>query len=556
LNQPQLMESTIEEVVERYAKNVKRTARKFVDIRMLYDKWLFEDLIQQGYMGLIEAYPKYDFSKGKDFFWRYAHKFVKGRMLDFTVQHFNYIRPSKKINNLILEIKRSGLVGCSPYHISQTLGCSYSMATDALYFLLIRRTVYLHEPFATNQENHEVQQIIDTVRAEENQDELFHIESQSEFSEMERRISLMLIDGYSRENIIEHCGIPAIQLKENIDGILKKCGFDNQIIFDRNGELLMQISTLEENGQMLQDGEQKHFEWVKVELISSSSSNPRKDLTVNTEQLQETLTSKGWEEPVTCYKRGQYYFLLAGHRRWHAAKQLGHKKIPVFVVDPPASTAEEKDRLGSLQSVQVDWTPYESAKNIYDRWIYAGGIAYTEFAKKVGVPKSKIAARIRVYKYYPRVEIEDKLTNGMYSISMLDYILTWIKRLDQYQPDFVESITEEFVRKQMLTKYENKCFNSRIANDRYFVCNASSEEIFSFLSDTTKTLSQSEIEMTIEQAKKTRNNIRIYQILHESFENLKKIEWNDRKEAHQLMGELDKLLKEVITKNHELEGGL
>ena len=90
------METTIEDVIERYANNVKRTVNKFVNVRMLYDKWLLEDLIQQGYLGLIEAYPKYDFNKGKEFFWRYAYKFVKGRMIDFTIQHFNYIRPSKK----------------------------------------------------------------------------------------------------------------------------------------------------------------------------------------------------------------------------------------------------------------------------------------------------------------------------------------------------------------------------------------------------------------------------------------------------------------------------
>ncbi|MBJ6361401.1 sigma-70 family RNA polymerase sigma factor [Paenibacillus sp. GCM10012307] len=81
MNQPPWMESTIEEVVERYTGYVKRTARKFVNVRMVYDKWFFEDLIQQGFLGLIEAYPKYDFSKGKDFFWRYAYKFVKGRMI-------------------------------------------------------------------------------------------------------------------------------------------------------------------------------------------------------------------------------------------------------------------------------------------------------------------------------------------------------------------------------------------------------------------------------------------------------------------------------------------
>lgn len=555
MDQPQAMETTIEEVVERYANNVKRVARKFVNARMLNDKWLFEDLIQQGYLGLIESYPKYDFSKGHDFFWRYAYKFVKGRMIDFTIQHFNFIRPSKKINSIILEIKRNELVGQSPYLISQTLGCSYGMVTEALQFLLLKRTVYLYEP-ANIYGDCDEQQVIDIVSIEENQDGLFKIESQNEFSEMERKISLMLINGYSRENIIEHCGIPALQLKENIDEILKKCGFDNQIISKRNEELLVQISMLEENGQLVQDDEKKNFDWINVELISASPSNPRKDLAVNTEQLQETLTSKGWEEPVTCYKKGGFYILLAGHRRWNAAKQLGHQKIPVFIVDAPANTAEEKDRLGSLQSVQVEWSPYETAKNIYDRWIYAGGIAYKEFAKKIGVSESKIAAKIRVYKYYLRVEIEDKLSNGMYSISMLDYILTWIKRLGQYHPDFVNSIGEEFVRKQMLTKYENRCFNSQIVKDRMFVCNATPEEIFSFLSDTTKTLRQSEIELTIRQAKKERNNRKIYGLLDESKETFKKIECRDRKEAQQLMGMLDELLEEISMKSCKFNGGV
>ncbi|MFF2092705.1 ParB N-terminal domain-containing protein [Paenibacillus sp. NPDC058174] len=559
MNQPVCRESTIEEIVERYAGNVRRTARKFVNVRMLYDKWLFEDLIQQGFLGLIEAYPKFDFSKGKDLFWRYAYKFVKGKMIDFTIQHYNYIRPSKKMNSLILEIKRRDLIGRSPYHISQAIGCSYRMAAEAINFLLIRRTIYLHEPATKNQWNSGDDQIIDTVPAEENQDELFQIESRSEFSEMEQKISFMLINGYSRENIIEHCNIPAIQLKKNIDEILKKCGLDNQKITNRNEELLMQISVLEEDREdrnIVENIEKKNFEWIEVELISANPSNPRKDSAVNTEQLQETLISKGWEEPVTCYKRGQYYILLAGHRRLNAAKQLGHYKIPVFVVEPPATTAEEKDRLGSLQSIQVDWTPYEIAKNIYDRWIYAGGISYAEFAKKVGLPKSKVEAKIRVYKYYLRVEIEDKLTNGMYSITMLDYILIWIKRLVQYQPDYVESMTEEFIRKQMLTKYENKCFNSQIANDRFFVCKATSKEIFSFLSDTTKTLRQSEIELTIALAEKERNNEKIYQLLDDSLEAIKNIEWNDHKEAKQLMGVMDKLIHNINAKSIELKGGL
>ncbi|OMF44097.1 hypothetical protein [Paenibacillus peoriae] len=46
---------TIEELVDSYSINIIRTARKMISARINFDKWLLEDLIQQGYVGLIEA---------------------------------------------------------------------------------------------------------------------------------------------------------------------------------------------------------------------------------------------------------------------------------------------------------------------------------------------------------------------------------------------------------------------------------------------------------------------------------------------------------------------
>ncbi|MBY0205800.1 ParB N-terminal domain-containing protein [Paenibacillus cucumis (ex Kampfer et al. 2016)] len=554
MNQPQLVKVTIEKMISRYSKNIERLVKRFVFSKMIYDRWLEEDLIQEGYLGLIEAFGKYDFSKSDDFFWRYAYKFVKGKIVDFTIKHFNHVKPSKKVNSLITQIINRNLIGKSAYFISESLECSYNMAVNALQFLMIRRVTYLHEKIVSSKEQLEEKLTIDTLAIEIDQDVIFQVESLNSFSKHEKEIAIKLMDGYSRENIIEHCGITALQLKVIIDGILDKCGVAHEYISDRNEVLLMQLSKLQMNGELEESAKDKKFEWVRIELISASSKNPRKDLTVHTEQLQDVIASKGWEEPVTCYKKGDFYILLAGHRRWYAAKQLGYDKMPVFIVDSPETYAEEKDRLGSLQSVQVDWTPYEIAKNIHDRWIYSGGINYSEFSKKIGIPKSKIAAKIRVFKYYPKIEIEDKLTNGMYSISMLDYIISWIKRLVQYQPKFVDSISEEYVRHQMLAKYENKCFNSQIANDRYFVFNATSEEIFSFLSDTTKTLKQSEIELKISRSKKSRDHKEIYKMLDDSMSSVKKIEWKDQKEAILLIDELDSLLSEINALSRKMKG--
>ncbi|WP_158659080.1 MULTISPECIES: hypothetical protein [Paenibacillus] len=46
---------TIGELVDSYSINIIRTARKMISARINFDKWLLEDLIQQGYVGLIEA---------------------------------------------------------------------------------------------------------------------------------------------------------------------------------------------------------------------------------------------------------------------------------------------------------------------------------------------------------------------------------------------------------------------------------------------------------------------------------------------------------------------
>src|SRR5690348_14533422 len=98
-------------------------------------EWLKEDLVQQGFVGLIEAYEKYDSSKNNSQFWSYASKFVKGRMIDFTIQYCNPIRFGKKINSLMLQIKKEDLIDNSPEYIANYLKCTVTMATEALYLL-------------------------------------------------------------------------------------------------------------------------------------------------------------------------------------------------------------------------------------------------------------------------------------------------------------------------------------------------------------------------------------------------------------------------------------
>lgn len=297
---------------------------------------------------------------------------------------------------------------------------------------------------------------------------------------------------------------------------------------------------------------QAKLEWKDIDLILPNPKNPRKDHSINTEEMQEIITSKGWEEGITCYPQGQYFVILSGHRRWYAAKKMGMREIPVFIVAPPENNAEELDRLGSVQGGQVDWNPYEWAKYTFDMWKKLDHISYLDLAKKLNVSSGIIAARIRVYSYYPRVNIEDKLANGMYSITMLDYIYSWIKKLKKHHTELVNSLSEEFITQQLLKKYENKCFSSKIVSDNIFVTQASSNEVKDFLTDINKKLVDCQIEIL------KRNQSKNKDLLHNRLEiaatsdEIIKIKCRTEKETIVILAELDHLLKEVNKKIEDL----
>lgn len=147
---------------------------------------------------------------------------------------------------------------------------------------------------------------------------------------------------------------------------------------------------------------QARMEWVNIDRVLPNPANPRKDYSVKSKEMQRIIKSKGWQEGITCYQKGEYYIILSGHRRWYAAKQLGIKEVPLFIVRAPETVAEELDRLGSVQGGQVDWSPYELAKYTFDLWEKTNKISYAMLAKKLGITKNITVARIRVYQYYQK----------------------------------------------------------------------------------------------------------------------------------------------------------
>lgn len=455
----------------------------------------------------------------------------------------------------MVKINNNKLCNKSPEAISIFCKCSYSTAIEALHFLRYRYTAYLHQPFTipTKGEFQETE-LIEVI---ENQDVSDYSlkEFSHDFNETEKLVVELFIGGYRRENIIEYTHIQPKKLKSIIDSILDKAGVDSDTILNRNEEMLMTMASLHSDLQTLTgDVIDENFLWIDIDMVTPSPYNPRKDLTINSQGMMSTLNDKDWEEPITCYKRNSYYCILSGHRRWAAAKERGDRQLPIFIVPRPKDQAEELDRLGSLQSGQVEWTPYEVAKNTHDRWLYSGGISYSDLAKKIGTTKSRVTAKITVYRYYPKVEIANKLANGMYSISMLYNIAQWIKRLAAHHPLFVHELTEEYIRQQMLKKYENKCFNSQLINDKTFVTNATEEQLLAFINDRNKSLKQSQIEVIISKSSSLFSSSEVNQLVNVSGVTLRSLIWNDEKDARRLLDELTQLMQLIDEKTRLFMG--
>ena len=530
-----------EEIVLRYSKQIERTAHKL--IRQSRDnQGLKEELVQQGYMGLLEALKNFDSDKNNHGFWSYACSFVKGRMKDFILYNKAPIRPSRKLNSIILRIYKEDLVHCTPEHISSYLGCTIDMVKQGLEYMELRNIRSLSQPLLHN-DTHETIELIDLIAAEEESDALFQVEVLDDLSALEQGIIEMLIDRYSVWDIMRHYKITKHALNNILKKIVNSCGYDCTAILNRNEGWLMDLGQFE-----LDDSEEigrAQLKWVSLEQVLPNPKNPRLDSTINLKHLQGLIESIGWEEPLTCYESGDNFIIISGHRRWNAAVQLKQAMIPIYIVKAPENEAEELDRISSVQGGQVEWSQYDQVKYTYDRWIASGKKSFDDLGDELGISKGMTGSRIRVYKYYPKAEIEHKLNNRMYSITMLDYIHTWIKRLAKHHPALVKSLGEHYIRRLMLKKYEARCLNSRIVQDHKFVTNATSQVVREFLINVNKKLQDFQIQSTYIKD----NKIDFSAIVAE----IKGLQANTKEEATTILLKLGSLLVRIEQKKEQLE---
>ena len=129
-------------------------------------------------------------------------------------------------------------------------------------------------------------------------------------------------------------------------------------------------------------------------------------------ELAESIRQYGIIQPLIVKKRDKYYEIIAGERRWRAAKMVGVKEVPVVIKDYSDQEIMEVALIENIQ--REDLNPIEEAL-AYQRLIQEYSLKQDEVAEKVSKSRAAITNSMRLLKLDERVQkmlIEDMISSG------------------------------------------------------------------------------------------------------------------------------------------------
>lgn len=153
---------------------------------------------------------------------------------------------------------------------------------------------------------------------------------------------------------------------------------------------------------------------IKVIEIEPNREQPRKKFDEEAlEELANSIKIYGVLQPIIVNKKSDYYEIVAGERRWRAAKKAGLSEMPCIIKDD--ITDKSNKEIALIENLQrVDLNPIDKAKGLKEL-IDDYGMTQKELADSIGISRSNIANSIRILNLDPRViELaqEGKLTEG------------------------------------------------------------------------------------------------------------------------------------------------
>ncbi|MCH5265920.1 MAG: ParB/RepB/Spo0J family partition protein [Lachnospiraceae bacterium] len=140
---------------------------------------------------------------------------------------------------------------------------------------------------------------------------------------------------------------------------------------------------------------------LKINEVEPNKNQPRKNFNEDALlELSESIKLHGIVQPLVVSKQKDYYEIIAGERRWRAAKMAGLKEVPVVIKDYSPQEIMEVALIENIQ--REDLNPVEEAK-AYQGLIQEYNLKQDEVAEKVSKSRTAITNSLRLLKLDERV---------------------------------------------------------------------------------------------------------------------------------------------------------
>lgn len=157
----------------------------------------------------------------------------------------------------------------------------------------------------------------------------------------------------------------------------------------------------------------KQEEFVNINLVEPNRNQPRRNFDEDSLlELADSIKQFGVLQPLIVQNKDSYYEIIAGERRWRAAKMAGMKEIPVIVKE---LTPQEIVEISLIENIQrEDLNPIEEAI-AYKRLLTEFNLKQDEVAERVSKSRTAVTNSIRLLKLNEKVQqmvVDEMLTTG------------------------------------------------------------------------------------------------------------------------------------------------
>lgn len=152
---------------------------------------------------------------------------------------------------------------------------------------------------------------------------------------------------------------------------------------------------------------------VKINQVEPNREQPRKEFDEDSlMELADSIKQFGILQPLLVQKRKDYYEIIAGERRWRAAKMAGIKEIPIIIRE---YTDQEIVEISLIENIQREnLNPIEEAM-AYKRLLEEFHLKQDEVAERVSKSRTAVTNSMRLLKLSPRVQqmiVDDMISTG------------------------------------------------------------------------------------------------------------------------------------------------